>query len=101
MKQVMHGLRHGMKIEDFVADTKSDNEWVILLLNDVPFARQRKTSREKRYRQGSNPDYKGYDAYRLEVFHCGKWIRWDDGAEQGTIKRQAKRLCNSVRKVHT
>lgn len=72
--------RRGKKLSlDYGIDVfvdNSDREWRYLRLEDgEPVARQSKRSAGKRFRQGSNPDYEGYDAYPLE------WRRIPDGPD--------------------
>lgn len=90
-----HGLRHNMKIPYkgvvLVADTKSDPEWVQLLLDGVPVARQYKGSAGRVWNQGgTNPDYEGFLTYPLESYqsHAGGLNVYDSSAKKGDILYQ-------------
>jgi hypothetical protein len=100
MRKQLHGLRHGMSFEwnylEVVVDTKSDPEWVMLVVESEPFARQCKLSCGRKFRQGTNPDYEGYDAYQLEYYHNGKWHVYDSAAHRGDIRGQLGRLVESA-----
>ena len=87
IREVAH---HGKKIDfegtTLVLDKRSDPEWY--LLNDAdgrPIARQLKKSAGKKYRQGTNPDYDGYDSHPLEQFIAGEWHSYSDDAQKGQI----------------
>ena len=92
-----HGLRNGQRVtagsraqnsRELIADTHSSEEWVYLndASNGEPVLRQSKHGAGQRYRQGSNPDYDGYQAYPIEYFKNGDWQVYSSHAERGMIQ---------------
>ncbi len=86
-----HGLKHGQKVGPFVADTKSDEKWVILHdAEGKPKVRQAKTPVKMFMQGGTNPDYTGFLAYRLEYFADDRWKVYDNSARAGDIRKQLR-----------
>jgi hypothetical protein len=82
--------RAGKKIEfdgtSMTIDRKSDPEWIVLsTTSGAPIARQSKASVGKRYAQGTNPDYDGFDAYELDQYVNGEWHTYSSDARKGEI----------------
>lgn len=96
MKAQLHGLRHGKIIaHTYLADTKSDPDWVLLTTNSGrAVARQAKFSVGKVFRQGTNPDYVGRESYPLERvdLSTGGWRSYDRQASKRDIISQLRRL---------
>lgn len=69
-----------------VLDKKSDPEWNLLTTADgTPVARQTKKTVGKKYRQGTNPDYDGYDSYALEQYVNGEWHTYSSDSHKGDL----------------
>lgn len=97
-----HGLRHNQIYDEgYKADTKNYGDWVVLLNTDgKPFARQKKQSHGRFYRQSiTNPDYQGREGYHLQYSKDGgeTWESYDDRASRGDIRYQLTRLVESAR----
>ena len=70
------------------ADTKSDDEWVLLVDAAAgPVVRQSKFSNGRVFAQGTNPDYDGRESYAVEFRYPNddSWHGWDDQAKRGYI----------------
>lgn len=85
-------MRNGKKVKcgsaTLVLDTRSDNEWFVLRRETGdPVARQAKRTAGRRFRQGTNPDYDGYDTYPLDTFDAQRdeWIAYSSDARKGQL----------------
>lgn len=83
-------MRHGKKVQagtrTLVLDTRTDCDWFVLREEaGEEVARQAKVTTGRRFRQGTNPDYIGYDAFPLEFKEGDRWVTWNDQARKGEL----------------
>jgi len=85
-------MRNGKRVTasnvTFTLDTKSDPVWFVLRNSGgVALARQCRKTWGKLFRQGTNPDYTGYDAYVLQTWdpRTESWKDYNSSAEKGAL----------------
>ena len=88
--------RHNSKVihkgRTFRVDNNRDQKWCYLIDDrGRPVARETKKTIGRRFRQGTNPDYEGFDAYAVEFKpasvpdHDDAWHSWSDATTKGTL----------------
>lgn len=100
----LHGFRDGETLDvkgtALRVDTRRSDDWVLLVRvsDGVPVVRAAKQDSGRRFRQGTNPDYKGFLAYRVYYrpgFADGSqspvdagtpWSEYTDSAEAGSVR---------------
>lgn len=92
--------RHNSRIEHrgrvFRIDNLRDREYCYLIdESGKPVARETKKTIGKRFRQGTNPDCEGFDAFSVDfkpAYSAGyddAWHSWSDATTKNTLVRPA------------
>lgn len=100
-KLTTHGLQHDKSYGEFVADTRSDPDWVILKLGEREVIRQAKQSNGIVYQKSMLNPSNGKLVYKLQYHEVisndlVQWTTYDSEAEIGAIRLKLGELRNCL-----